>query len=92
VAVVAVVGGVAAAVAAGGLAIYIVGNRRVKDVQLQTDQFIAEEFEAAGFKHLITYERALSSKSMPLVNSPSNKAGVVRGTMTQEFIVICQRS
>ncbi|MDR1662885.1 MAG: hypothetical protein LBR59_00520, partial [Endomicrobium sp.] len=47
----------------GGKAIYIVGNRTVKNIQLPTDQFIAEKFEENGFKHLITYERALSNKS-----------------------------
>lgn len=74
-----------------GYSIYIVGNRRVKDVQLSTDQFIAQQFESAGLAHVVTYERVISSKSMPAVNSPSNKSGVTRGTMTQEFIVICKK-
>lgn len=82
---------VSKAVKRGGLVFYIVGNRRVKDVQLSTDQFIAEEFERNGLKHEITYERLISSKSMPAVNSPSNKIGAVRGTMTQEFIVVCRK-
>lgn len=86
------IGEVAKAVRSGGHAIYIVGNRRVKDVQLSTDQFIAEEFEKYGFSHLVTFERLISSKSMPAVNSPSNKAGSTRGTMTQEFVVICKKS
>jgi hypothetical protein len=80
------------AVRVGGYAIYIVGNRRVKDVQLSTDQFIAEQFERCGFSHEITFERAISSKSMPSANSPSNKVGATRGTMTQEFVVICRRA
>jgi hypothetical protein len=83
---------VAKAVRRGGHVVYIVGNRRVKDVQLSTDQFIAEEFEKAGFSHVVTYERLISSKSMPAVNSPSNKAGLTRGTMTQEFVVVAERS
>lgn len=82
---------VAAAVDSGGHSVYIVGNRRVKDVQLATDQFIAEEFEKADFEHVVTYERLISSKSMPAVNSPSNKSGVTRGTMTQEFVVVCRK-
>jgi hypothetical protein len=82
---------VAKAVRAGGYAIYIVGNRRVKDVQLSTDQFIAEEFEKANCSHVVTFERLISSKSMPAVNSPSNKAGLTRGTMTQEFVVIVRK-
>lgn len=83
---------VAKAVRRGGHVVYIVGNRRVKDVQLSTDQFIAEEFEKSGFSHVVTYERLISSKSMPAVNSPSNKAGLTRGTMTQEFVVVAERS
>ncbi|MGI9035426.1 MAG: modification methylase [Pyrinomonadaceae bacterium] len=75
-----------------GKAIYVVGNRRVKDVQLPTDQFIAEKFEANGFSHLFTYERNLGNKSMPLKNSPSNKIGESRGTMTKEFIVVCEKT
>jgi 16S rRNA G966 N2-methylase RsmD len=66
---------VAKSVRNGGKAIYVVGNRTVKNVQLPTDQFIAEKFEQNGFKHLVTYERALSNKSMPSKNSPTNKAG-----------------
>ncbi len=85
------IGEVAGAIQSGGLSIYIVGNRRVKDVQLATDQFIAEEFEKVDFEHLITYERLISSKSMPAANSPSNKSGVTRGTMTQEFVVVCRK-
>jgi len=74
-----------------GKVIYIVGNRRVKDVQLPTDQFVAEKFEDYGFKHVITYERLLGNKAMPLQNSPSNKVGQRKGTMTKEYIVICEK-
>ncbi|MDR2097516.1 MAG: modification methylase, partial [Spirochaetaceae bacterium] len=66
---------VAASISKGGKSIYIVGNRTVKNLQLPTDQFIAEKFEQNGFKHIITYERALSNKAMPSRNSPTNKAG-----------------
>jgi 16S rRNA G966 N2-methylase RsmD len=74
-----------------GKVIYIVGNRRVKDVQLPTDQFVAEKFEDYGFKHVITYERLLGNKAMPSQNSPSNKVGQRKGTMTKEYIVICEK-
>ncbi|CAN5833755.1 site-specific DNA-methyltransferase [soil metagenome] len=82
---------IAHSVKKGGKIIYVVGNRRVKDVQLPTDQFIAEKFEASGFTHLFTYERLLGNKSMPLKNSPSNKTGETRGTMTKEYIVVCEK-
>ena len=74
-----------------GKAIYIVGNRCVKDIQLPTDQFVAEQFEYNGFKHCITYERLLGNKSMPLKNSPTNIAGQRKGTMTKEYIVVCEK-
>lgn len=82
---------VAHSVRPGGKAIYVVGNRRVKGVQLPTDQFIAEQFCANGFGHLITYERQISNKVMPAQNSPTNQTGVKMGTMTQEFIVVCEK-
>ncbi|MBI5894411.1 MAG: modification methylase [Deltaproteobacteria bacterium] len=82
---------VARSVRKGGKSIYVVGNRRVKDVQLPTDQFIAEKFEQNGFKHILTYERLLGNKAMPSKNSPSNKVGVRKGTMTQEYIVVCEK-
>jgi DNA modification methylase len=82
---------VAASVKKGGKAIYVVGNRRVKNIVLPTDQFIAEQFEANGFRHLITYERALSSKSMPSRNSPTNEPGKTANTMLSEYIVACEK-
>lgn len=82
---------VSKAVKLGGYAIYVVGNRRVQDVVLTTDQFIAECFEASGYQHLFTYERSLSNKVMPSKNSPTNKVGHKRSTMTSEYIVVCQK-
>jgi len=75
----------------GGKIIYVVGNRMVKDVLLPTDQFIAEKFEARGFRHLLTYERLLTNKAMPTQNSPSNQSGVKRSTMTKEYIIVCEK-
>lgn len=75
----------------GGKIIYVVGNRLVKDILLPTDQFIAEKFEARGFRHLLTYERLLANKAMPAFNSPSNQSGVKRSTMTNEYIIVCEK-
>jgi len=83
---------VARSVRKGGKTIYVVGNRTVKNVKLPTDQFIAEKFEENGFRHLTTYERALSSKSMPCRNSPTNKTGKTVTTMLWEYVVICEKS
>jgi hypothetical protein len=82
---------VANSIRKGGKSIYVVGNRTVKNVQLPTDQFIAEKFEENGFRHLTTYERALSSKSMPSRNSPTNEAGKTVSTMLWEYIVVCEK-
>jgi 16S rRNA G966 N2-methylase RsmD len=82
---------VASSISKKGKSIYIVGNRTVKNVQLCTDQFIAEKFEENGFKHLITYERALSNKAMPSRNSPTNKVGKTINTMLFEYIVVCEK-
>lgn len=76
----------------GGKSIYVVGNRTVKNVQLPTDQFIAEKFEENGFKHLTTYERLLSSKAMPSKNSPTNMTGKTVNTMLYEYIVVCEKT
>ena len=75
----------------GGKSVYVVGNRTVKNVQLPTDQFIAEKFEQNDFKHLTTYERALSNKSMPSKNSPTNVTGKTVNTMLWEYIVVCEK-
>jgi tRNA G10 N-methylase Trm11 len=82
---------VANSIRKSGKAIYVVGNRTVKNVQLPTDQFIAEKFEENNFKHLITYERALSNKAMPSKNSPTNETGKIANTMLSEYIVICEK-
>ena len=82
---------VAKSVRKGGKSVYVVGNRIVKNVQLPTDQFIAEKFEENGFKHIITYERALSNKSMPSKNSPTNEAGKTVNTMLWEYVVLCEK-
>ena len=75
----------------GGKAIYVVGNRTVKNQTLPTDQFIAECFEESNCLHKVTYKRAISNKYMPSLNSPSNKAGEKVTTMNSEFIVVCEK-
>lgn len=83
---------VATSVKKGGKSIYVVGNRTVKNVQLPTDQFIAEKFEESGFRHLTTYERLLSNKAMPSRNSPTNEVGKTVNTMLYEYIVVCEKN
>ena len=82
---------VSGAVKKHGYSIYVVGNRTVKGVTLPTDQFIAEQFEKNGFKHLVTHERVISNKRMPKLNSPTNKPGKKMQTMNNEYIIVCQK-
>ena len=82
---------VARSVRRGGKIIYIVGNRRVKGIQLPTNQFIAERFEGNGFRHILTYERILGKKRMPLENSPTNEKNKRSKTMQEEYIVVCEK-
>lgn len=71
---------------------YVVGNRRVKDVMLPTDEFVAFAFGKQGFSHKETIVRNIPNKRMPLKNSPSNVPGQTSTTMHEENIVICQRT
>ncbi|MYG00154.1 DNA methyltransferase [Candidatus Poribacteria bacterium] len=71
---------------------YVVGNRRVKDVLLPTDEFVAYAFGKHGFSHKETIIRNIPNKRMPKKNSPSNIAGKTSSTMNEENIVICQRT
>ncbi len=82
---------VASSIQSKGYAIYIVGNRTVKNIVLPTDQFIAEQFEACNLKHLFTYKRKISSKVMPAKNSPTNVPGAKVKTMHEEYIVVCKK-
>jgi hypothetical protein len=82
---------IAKSVKKGGKIIYVVGNRTVKNIQLPTDQFIAEQFELARCNHIVTYERALSSKAMPSKNSPTNIVGATVPTMLAEYMVVCEK-
>ena len=79
------------AIKAKGFSIYIVGNRTVKNVTLPTDQFITEQFEKNNFKHILTYARSISSKVMPIQNSPTNVIGKKMSTMHKEYIIVCQK-
>jgi len=75
----------------GKYAVIVVGNRRVKGVELPTDKICASFFSQFGFVHIITLVREISNKRMPSENSPSNIKGEKSGTMKYEYIVILQR-
>jgi site-specific DNA-methyltransferase (cytosine-N4-specific) len=75
----------------GGYACYVVGNRRVKEVILETDEITKSLFQAHGFEHKNTFIRNIPNKRMPNKNSPSNIIGKTASTMNNEYIVIMQR-
>lgn len=75
----------------GKYAVIVVGNRKVKGVELPTDKICASFFSQFGFVHIITLVREISNKRMPSENSPSNIKGDKSRTMKHEYIVILQR-
>ena len=76
----------------GGRVCYVVGDRRVKGIQIPLDYFTAEMFEQCGFKHLNTIVREIPNKRMPSLTSPTNKAGNIVQTMSHEYIVILTKT
>ncbi|MBI3599313.1 MAG: DNA adenine methylase [Nitrospinae bacterium] len=75
----------------GGFLCMVVGNRTVKGIQLPTDEIVADFGESTGFRHLETIIRKIPNKRMPSKNSPTNKAGILGLTMTEEYIVIMEK-
>ena len=74
-----------------GIVCYVVGNRRVNDMELPTDEITKFFFEENGFKHIETIVRNISNKRIPLKTSPSNKSGKIVKTMKQEYIVVMKK-
>ncbi len=74
-----------------GFVVFVVGNRRVKGVELPTDKICADFFIACGFDHIKTFVREISNKRMPDKNSPSNIPGRKSDTMKYEFVVVVRR-
>ena len=83
---------VAKATRRGGRICYVVGNRRVKGVEIELDQFTAEVFSKNDCTHIETIIRQIPSKRMPSKNSPTNKAGQTVTTMNNEYIVIMEKN
>ena len=75
----------------GGYIVYVVGNRRVRNVELPLDVITYKMFEKLGFTHIITHVRDIINKRMPSKASPLNAVGGQIPTMTQEYIVIMKK-
>lgn len=82
---------IAKVVKKGGIVAYVVGNRKVKGLEIPNDRITKEFFERRGFKHLKTIIREIPNKRMPKKNSPTNIAGATDTTMLHEYIVILKK-
>lgn len=76
----------------GGYQFWVVGNRTVKNVILQTDVIITELAPQYGLIPIYTIDRNIPNKVMPSKNSPSNVPGEKSTTMTMEHIVILRKA
>ncbi len=74
-----------------GIVAYVVGNRRVHDIELPTDEITKFFFEQNGFTHIETIVRNIPNKRMPSKTSPSNKTGEKVSTMNFEYIVVLKK-
>jgi len=74
-----------------GYVCFVVGNRRVRGLELPTDKISTDFFEREGFQHQNTIIRAISNKRMPIENAPSNIRGKKDFTMRYEYIVVFKK-
>lgn len=70
---------------------WVVGNRTVKNMVLQTDVIITELAPQYNLVPVYTVDRNIPNKVMPLRNSPTNEIGKTSATMTMEHIVILRK-
>lgn len=76
----------------GGYQFWVVGNRTVKNILLQTDVIISEIAPKYNLTHIYTIDRNIPNKVMPSLNSPSNISGDKCSTMTMEHIVVLRKN
>lgn len=75
----------------GGYHFWVVGNRTVKNILLQTDVIISELAGKYGLETVYTIDRNIPNKVMPSLNSPTNESGKTVTTMTMEHIVVLRK-
>ncbi|MEN2992896.1 MAG: DNA methyltransferase [Bacteroidia bacterium] len=73
-------------------AFFLVGNRRVRGIEVPMDAILAEFFQSLGYLHERTYVRQISNKRMPSENSPTNIPGQKEDTMRYEYLVQLRRA
>ena len=69
----------------------VVGNRRVRGVEIPMDQITCSFLESLGLTFVENAVRRISSKVMPIRNSPSNRTGSTDKTMSHEYITVFER-
>lgn len=74
-----------------GTVCFVVGNRTVKGINIEMDQITAYFLESFGLKFKTILVRDILNKVMPSKNSPTNKVGLTKATMTNEYIVIFEK-
>jgi site-specific DNA-methyltransferase (cytosine-N4-specific) len=74
-----------------GYACFVVSNRCVKGITIETDIITRDFFKFSGFKHKNTFRRKIANKRMPRQNSPTGKTGENETLMNYESIVIMQK-
>ncbi len=74
-----------------GYIIFVVGNRKVKGIEIPMDYIVKDFFESLGMRLKNIYVRVISNKRMPSKNSPTNKVGETSNTMLNEYIVILEK-
>lgn len=74
-----------------GFVCSVVGNPRVKGLELPTDKISADFYEHQGFERKKTIIKEMSNKLMPIENAASNIKGEKDFTMRDEYIVILKK-
>lgn len=74
-----------------GVVCFVVGNRTVKDCQIPMDQITASFLESFGLQFKNIFVRDILNKVMPSKNSPTNRVGIKKATMMNEYIVIFKK-
>lgn len=70
---------------------WVVGNRRVKKQLIPTHQIIIELFLKYNIELVTMFNRNIPNKTMPKLNSPSNKKGELVETMNGEIIMVFRK-
>lgn len=76
----------------GGHACIVIGNRRVKGIQLSTDIITCEIAQDCALIPQQIIIRNIPNKTMPLRNSPTNVRGVLEETMHKEYIIVLKKA